>query len=240
MHTILRHAASAFESPSRAPQTVGSYSRTKRVLDVSGALVLAAACVPLLAPIAMVIEFTTRGPWLYTQWRVGQGGRRFRIYKLRTMTDCAEADTGPVWAAVGDPRVTPIGRLLRATHLDELPQVFNVLAGDMSFIGPRPERPAFVSEFRLLIPRYETRHVVRPGMTGLAQIRQGCDRSVGDVRRKVAHDLEYIRNLGWMSDLRIVAATVLLVLRRRGGIATGPADPLTPANVTRHEAAPVW
>jgi lipopolysaccharide/colanic/teichoic acid biosynthesis glycosyltransferase len=130
------------------------------------------------------------------------------MFKLRTMYRDAEHETGPVWSTPADPRVTPIGRLLRSTHLDELPQLLNVVRGEMSLVGPRPERPIFVRRFVRTIPEYVSRLEVRPGMTGLAQIRRGYDRSLRDVRRKLAYDRAYIRRMCWLVDLRILGATL--------------------------------
>jgi lipopolysaccharide/colanic/teichoic acid biosynthesis glycosyltransferase len=158
---------------------------------------------------AVLIKLTSRGPVLYVQERVGLGGRIFRMYKLRTMRNGAENETGPVWAnGDEDTRVTPIGRFLRRSHLDEVPQLINVLKGDMSLVGPRPERPHFVSQFEGAIPDYGDRLKVKPGITGLAQLRVGYDRSVFDVRRKVLWDRTYIRRMCWWVDFLIVAGTL--------------------------------
>jgi lipopolysaccharide/colanic/teichoic acid biosynthesis glycosyltransferase len=129
----------------------------------------------------------------------------------------AESMTGPVWATADDPRETPLGRLLRRSHLDELPQLWNVLKGDMSLIGPRPERPVFVEQFKQQIPGYTNRLAVRPGITGWAQVNHVYDQSVEDVREKVRYDCEYIQRMGWGIDLRIMWATALRMVGRRGG-----------------------
>jgi len=142
----------------------------KRILDLTGSLCLLLPGAPLMLVAAVVIRLTSAGPVLYAQTRVGAGGAEFSLYKLRTMISAAEECTGPVMAAADDPRVTWIGRFLRATHIDELPQLFNVLLGQMSLIGPRPERPHFVTIYRGRFPGYDLRLAVRPGITGLAQI----------------------------------------------------------------------
>ena len=158
---------------------------------------------------ALLIKLTSRGPAFYTQTRVGQEGRLFKIYKLRTMVHECEALTGARWSLPGDPRVTAVGRLLRVSHLDELPQLLNVLRGEMSLIGPRPERPEFVPELERALPGYWQRLTVRPGVTGLAQVQLPPDSDVTSVRRKLAHDLYYIERLGPGLDLRILFCTAL-------------------------------
>ncbi len=130
------------------------------------------------------------------------------MFKLRSMVADAEVRSGPVWCTERDPRITPLGRFLRATHLDELPQLINVLKGEMSLVGPRPERPVFVKKLSREIPNYMARLEVRPGITGLAQVCHGYDRTVEDVKRKLAYDLVYIRRMGWLVDMRILVATL--------------------------------
>jgi lipopolysaccharide/colanic/teichoic acid biosynthesis glycosyltransferase len=175
------------------------------------AAVLLAAALPVLVVAALLIKLTSPGPVIYTQSRVGLGGRRFTIYKLRTMSHNCEATSGIRWATKRDCRVTLFGRLLRATHIDELPQLWNVLRGDMSLIGPRPERPEIVAMLEEAIWDYPLRHTVRPGVTGLAQIQLPADTDLDSVRRKLALDLVYIRTrTGWL-DIRIVAGTLLKV-----------------------------
>ena len=186
-------------------------------MDWVVALVLLIACAPLIALCALLIRLTSKGPAFYTQERVGLNGRTFTLYKLRTMRVGAEAQTGPVWAqGNNDPRVTPIGHLLRRAHLDELPQLLNVLRGDMSLVGPRPERPYFVSQLERQIPDYGRRLSVKPGITGLAQIRAGADRNIRDVRRKVKLDCLYIRRMCWWVDFMILVDT----LRKVCGVQT--------------------
>ncbi len=168
---------------------------------------------PVLLVAAILIKLDSRGPVLHVQRRVGKDGRIFRMWKLRTMVEDAEARCGPVWARRDDPRITRVGRILRATHLDELPQLVNVLRGEMSLVGPRPERPVLVRILSDAIPHYHRRHAVRPGITGLAQIHHRYDESLEDVRRKLAYDLLYIRRMGWATDFRILLSTVIRVLR---------------------------
>jgi len=153
------------------------------------------------------VRLTSAGPAFYFQTRLGRGGRHYRICKLRTMRHECEARTGAVWSVPGDVRVTPIGRVLRDTHLDELPQLLNVLRGQMALIGPRPERPEIVCRIEREVPDYRQRLRVRPGVTGLAQMRVPADVDVAGVRRKLAHDLYYIRRMSFVLDLRIAAAT---------------------------------
>ncbi|MGH7534778.1 MAG: sugar transferase [Gemmatimonadales bacterium] len=190
---------------------------------------------PVLLLVAGLIKLTSRGPVLYTQLRVGldrrqpartnlnrrrsadQGGRLFTIYKFRTMRVDAERHSGAVWAAQADPRVTPLGRILRQYRLDELPQLVNVLRGDMNIVGPRPERPTIFAELRSHIAEYPLRQRAKPGITGLAQINHHYDRSIEDVRTKVHYDLEYIRRQSLREDLRIMLKTIPVILLRRGG-----------------------
>ena len=153
---------------------------------------------------------------LYHQERVGQHGRVFTVHKFRSMRDNAEAGTGAVWARADDPRVTPMGRFLRRTRLDELPQLWNILKGDMSFVGPRPERPEFVQQLTREIPYYGQRHVVRPGLTGWAQVRYTYGASVEDALMKLQYDLFYIKNISLSLDLFIIFSTIKTVVLRRG------------------------
>ncbi len=173
-------------------------------------LLLAAAPVVLLA--AAAVRLTSRGPAFYRQARLGLGGRVFTLWKLRTMTADCEKATGPRWSAPGDPRVTPVGRFLRRTHVDELPQLWNVVRGEMSLVGPRPERPEFLPLLGGAVPRYRERLRVRPGITGLAQIQLPPDRDVADVRRKLACDLCYVERHGPWLDFRILLGTAAYLL----------------------------
>jgi lipopolysaccharide/colanic/teichoic acid biosynthesis glycosyltransferase len=205
----------------RGPQVVAPiqprrhrwYRQGKHVGDFVLALVLSLFAMPVMLLAALLIRLTSRGPAFYSQTRVGQHGRQFTIYKLRTMIHNCESLTGPRWSIPGDPRVTQVGRLLRLTHIDELPQLWNVLRGDMSLVGPRPERPEFIAELERALPAYWQRLSVRPGVTGLAQIQLEPDVDIECVRRKLAHDLYYIRELSPGLDVRLVAGTVLYALR---------------------------
>jgi lipopolysaccharide/colanic/teichoic acid biosynthesis glycosyltransferase len=161
---------------------------------------------------ALLVRFTSRGPAFYTQTRVGRDGRLFTIFKIRTMIHNCESLTGPRWSIPGDPRITPIGQFLRRTHLDELPQLLNVLRGDMSLIGPRPERPEFTAKLERALPAYPERLRVRPGVTGLAQVHLPGDTSLASVRIKLAHDLFYIQQLSPGLEARILFCTGLRVL----------------------------
>ncbi|MBE3590647.1 MAG: sugar transferase [Firmicutes bacterium] len=193
----------------RPPEIPPDYAWLKRLVDVAGALLLGAATAPVLALAAAAIALTSPGPVLYRQTRVGLHGRPFTIYKLRTMRVDAEAETGPTLATADDPRVTPVGRWLRALRLDELPQVWNVLRGDMSLVGPRPERPEFVRAFEAQLPHYRLRHNVRPGLTGLAQVMAAYST---DAEEKLRYDLTYIMQASPLLDLKILFLTVRAVL----------------------------
>lgn len=188
----------------------------KRAIDVAVALVGLAISTPFVLAGAALIKLTSPGSAFYRQERVGLNGRMFTIYKLRTMRSDAEADTGPIWSPVNDARITPIGRLLRQTRLDELPQLWNVVRGDMSLVGPRPERPRFVAQLTAKVPFFSQRHVLKPGITGWAQIHHAYAASVEDAIEKLQYDLYYIKNLSLWLDLLIVVETVKTVLRRRG------------------------
>jgi lipopolysaccharide/colanic/teichoic acid biosynthesis glycosyltransferase len=191
---------------------VAGYFLVKRALDCLLATALLIVTAPVVLAAMALIKLTSRGPATYTQARVGYGGRTFTIYKLRTMIHNCESLTGPRWAVPDDPRVTPVGRVLRKVHIDELPQLLNVLKGEMSLVGPRPERPEFVTRLAREIPDYDGRHAVFPGITGLAQLYLPPDTEVSHVERKLTYDLYYARNLGIGLDLSILAGTVLKVL----------------------------
>jgi lipopolysaccharide/colanic/teichoic acid biosynthesis glycosyltransferase len=183
------------------------YLPGKAGLDFAAALALGLMALPVIAFSALVVKLTSRGPAFYTQTRIGRGGRRFTIYKIRTMVHNCESLTGPRWSIPGDPRVTAFGWFLRKTHLDELPQLLNVLRGDMSLIGPRPERPEFIPELERALPAYGQRLSVRPGVTGLAQVQLPADTDLQSVRRKLAHDLYYVRHVNPWLDLRLLFCT---------------------------------
>ena len=192
-------------------------SATKRTLDILVALMGLVIGAPVFALLSLAVRLTSPGPVLYHQRRVGLRGHIFMVHKFRTMRQDAEAETGPVWASKsGDPRVTPIGRFLRRTRLDELPQLWNVLIGEMSFVGPRPERPEFVADLTRVIPYYGQRHIVRPGLTGWAQVRYTYGASQEDALQKLQYDLYYIKNLSIGLDLYIMFETIKTVVLRRG------------------------
>jgi lipopolysaccharide/colanic/teichoic acid biosynthesis glycosyltransferase len=219
--------------PTSSPSTS---EKLTRLANVSVALVGLIVLLPLMALVALAIWLNRDGPILYSQVRVGEdrrngpvspeierrrhydhGGRLFRMYKFRTMRVDAEANGRAVWAQRGDSRVTSIGRILRVTRLDELPQLYNVLRGDMNVVGPRPERPSIFAELRETIPGYAARQQVKPGITGWAQINQSYDSCMDDVRRKVQFDLEYVGRRSVAHDLRIMSMTVPVMLLRKGG-----------------------
>jgi lipopolysaccharide/colanic/teichoic acid biosynthesis glycosyltransferase len=189
---------------------IGSwYMPVKAASEFVLALLLLAASAPLLLLALLLVKLTSRGPMVYAQTRVGRGGRPFTIYKVRTMTHECENLTGACWSKPGDSRITGVGRWLRRTHLDELPQLWNVLKGDMSLVGPRPERPEFVPSLAQAIPFYAGRLQVRPGVTGLAQVQLPPDTDLASVRLKLAYDLHYVRHTGPWLDVRIHLATLL-------------------------------
>lgn len=171
---------------------------------------------PFLLMLALLIKIDSPGPIFYRQKRVGFHGRKFDVFKFRSMVSDAEKHTGPVWAKKNDARITRLGKIMRPLRLDELPQLINVLIGDMSFVGPRPERPHFVSRFKKEIPLYGLRLSVLPGITGLAQVRHNYDRSIEDVRKKLEFDLEYINTISMQLDLKIFLKTILTVLKKEG------------------------
>lgn len=188
------------------------YSSVKPAIDWMAATVLFVIALPVLLVTMALVKATSAGPCFYSQTRLGRGGRLFRIYKLRTMTHNCEAVTGPVWSLADDPRVTRVGRWLRDTHLDELPQLWNVLRGEMSLVGPRPERPELAEKIERTLPEFRARLLVRPGITGLAQVRLPPDADIDTVQRKLTFDLHYVRNLGMALDARIAVSTGLQLL----------------------------
>jgi len=190
------------------------YSSCKMTAEWLASLLALVALTPFLVAAAALVKASSGGPAFYCQVRLGRNGRPYRVYKIRTMVHQAEAKTGAVWAAQDDPRVTPIGRFLRDTHLDELPQLWNILRGEMSLIGPRPERPEIASQLESVLPNYRKRLHVRPGLTGLAQLRLPADSDVSGVRRKLSYDLYYVRRVSPMLDVRIAASTGFYLLAR--------------------------
>jgi exopolysaccharide biosynthesis polyprenyl glycosylphosphotransferase len=188
----------------------------RRGLDLTLGLVLVLATLPLLLLTALVIKLDSRGPVFYRQERVGRDGRGFMLFKFRSMVVDAEKGGAPRWATKQDPRITRVGRFIRLTRIDEIPQVLNVLRGDMAFVGPRPERPAFVEQLAQVIPHYNDRAVVRPGITGWAQVNYPYGASVEDARMKLAYDLYYVGRRSLFLDLLILVATVRVVLFQEG------------------------
>lgn len=188
----------------------------KRAIDVVAAGMLLIMMAPILGIFALLVRTTSPGPVVYSQERVGRQGRVFRVYKIRSMYHDAEALTGAVWSRTGDPRVTPLGRFMRRTRLDELPQLWNILSGEMSLVGPRPERPEFVKELERQIPFYGQRHIVKPGLTGWAQVRYTYGATVEDAMEKLQFDLFYIKNFSISLDLFILFETIRTVVLRKG------------------------
>lgn len=196
----------------RLPLTFGRalHPYTQRFLDLMAGSVGSLLLLLLLPPIWVVNQCFAPGPLFYRQTRVGLRGHHFTIIKLRSMVVDAE-ENGAIWASADDPRITSIGHFLRRTHLDELPQCWNILKGEMSFIGPRPERPKFVAQLMDQIDGYGKRHQVKPGLTGWAQVNYGYGNSVEDARIKLAYDLEYIAHRSWALDLLILWRTCVVI-----------------------------
>jgi sugar transferase (PEP-CTERM system associated) len=188
----------------------------KRAFDVAAGLALLLVCLPVLLVAAVCIWLESGLPVLYRQERVGRNGRTFTLYKLRSMRQDAEGDGNARWAAADDERTTRVGRLIRKTRIDELPQIFNVLRGDMSFVGPRPERPMFVDQLTRQLPYYTVRHCVKPGITGWAQVRYEYGASVDDAVEKLQYDLYYVKNHSLFLDVMILFSTIEVVLWGKG------------------------
>jgi len=191
------------------------YALIKRGIDLGVALGIALALLPLFPLVALLIKLDSRGPILYSQDRVGLRGEIFRIYKFRSMRTDAEAN-GAVWATARDSRVTRSGRFMRKTRLDELPQIWNLLRGDMALVGPRPERPEFTTTLAAEIPAYDLRHTVKPGLTGWAQVCYRYTSSIRDTRAKVEYDLYYVKHCSLQMDLKIMLRTVKTVVAMQG------------------------
>lgn len=213
--TVEERIVNVFEK-ARAMFLVSWRSSIKRMLDIGISLVGLIVTAPLMVLIALVIRLESKGPVIYSQIRVGKKGKTFNMYKFRSMTADAEMKTGPVWATKKDSRITKVGNFLRTAHLDELPQFFNVLSGEMSLVGPRPERPYFVNEFRKMIPHYDRRLCAKPGITGLAQIKRSYDESIADVKKKLKYDVLYVKKMCPLLDLKLVFMTALTVILRTG------------------------
>lgn len=218
--------------------------RLKRIVDIAGASVGLLLTAPIFVIVPILIKLDSPGPALFRQQRVGQNrrngnrrrvnaeltserrngdrrkqnyhGKPFYIFKFRTMRQDAEKYSGPIWASKNDPRITSLGRFLRTSRLDEIPQLINVLRGDMSLVGPRPERPFFIEKLRSQIDSYDQRMHVKPGITGLAQVKAGYDQDIDDVRKKLGFDLEYIRRRGVVQDLKIMMKTVVVMIAGKG------------------------
>lgn len=189
--------------------TPSKYFLWKADLDFCLSLLLLVPGLLLMGIACILVRLTSRGPAIFCQRRVGRNGEIFNLYKIRSMTANAEERLGPTWVQSCDPRVTPVGHFLRKFHLDELPQLFNVLKGEMSLVGPRPERPEFVEVLSKQLPAYDNRLAVRPGITGLAQLNLPPDCNIDSVRSKVILDIEYIQTAGLWMDLRLIACTAL-------------------------------
>jgi sugar transferase (PEP-CTERM system associated) len=184
----------------------------KRAFDLAASTVILLLAWPIMLLVALAIRVESRGPVIYRQQRVGMNGEPFKLMKFRSMYDAEESDEPASWTLQNDPRVTRVGTFIRKTRLDELPQLFNVLRGDMSFVGPRPERPVFVGELTERIPYYDQRHRVKPGITGWAQLCYPYGASVQDAKEKLQYDLYYLKNHSLLLDLIILLQTVEVVL----------------------------
>jgi sugar transferase (PEP-CTERM system associated) len=187
----------------------------RRLLSFAVSFVALVICLPIIPLIILAVRLSSPGPIFFSQTRVGQRGRSFTVFKFRTMRNNAEAQ-GAVWATKDDPRVTSIGRFMRKTRLDEIPQLWNVLRGDMAFVGPRPERPEFVQWLSQEIPFYDLRHMIRPGITGWAQVRYRYGASLEETKRKLEYDLYYVKHQSIGLDLLIMFETIKTIILRRG------------------------
>lgn len=188
----------------------------KPILDYALAFAMALVAVPVLAVAALMVKLTSPGPAIYSQLRVGRGGRPFTIFKIRTMRHNCELGTGPKWSTANDDRITPLGKVLRALHVDELPQLWNVFRGEMSLIGPRPERPEIVADLRRNVHGYDCRHQVKPGITGFAQVHLPPDSCLQTVKNKLIYDRYYLTRMGLRLDVAILVCTAMKVLGLRG------------------------
>ncbi len=190
--------------------------KVKRLMDVVISLILLIISLPIIIITAIFIKLESEGPVLYKQERVGLNGKVFKVLKFRSMVNDAEKTTGPVWAGKDDPRITKVGKFIRKVRIDELPQMYNVLKGEMSLVGPRPERPKFVEQFAKEIPLYKRRLLVKPGLTGWAQVKHKYDENIEDVKTKLKYDLFYIENQTLRMDLKILFRTIFVVLLGKG------------------------
>jgi exopolysaccharide biosynthesis polyprenyl glycosylphosphotransferase len=210
----LRPSQLIFSSGELGPNRTGVLLQYLYSMVIAAFSVIAAA--PIMLLVAALVKLTSPGPALLRQQRVGKNNRVFTLYKFRSMVQDAEAQSGAVWAQPNDPRVTPLGHWLRKLRLDELPQLFNVLKGDMSIVGPRPERPEFVADLEKRIPYYRQRHCIKPGITGWAQIKHKYGDTIADTVLKLEYDLYYIKNLAPALDAVIIFHTAKVMLLSRG------------------------
>ncbi len=209
---------SSVESVIKRSRTIRTYRLPllKRSFDLIVSLICLVFLAPVMALVALGVKLTSKGEVLYSQERVGKEGKRFHIYKFRSMVQDAEKNSGPVWAGKTDARITPFGNFLRKSHLDELPQLFNVIKGEMSLVGPRPERPYFVNKFSEFIPDYSGRLNVKPGITGLAQVCHKYDETMDDVKKKIKYDLLYIKRHCLILDLKVMFWTIGVMFTGKG------------------------
>lgn len=220
--------------PSPAPPPAGPptppaarrMARLKPLADYPLAAVLLLVAAPVVLLAMLLVKVTSRGPAVYRQTRVGRGNRPFTIFKLRTMCHDCESLTGPRWSIPGDPRITPVGHWLRTLHLDELPQLVNVLRGEMSLVGPRPERPEICENLRKIVPGYDRRHAVKPGITGFAQVHLPPDTCVRSVKNKVAYDRFYLLRTGPRMEAAVLLFTALKVVGLQGLYRRPPRKPV--------------
>ncbi len=224
-HTLLEKTSGKIELDDLTPSTMvfaDGFRLNQRMLflrrmvSIATSLIILLLCLPLIPFIVLAIKLTSAGPALFRQERVGRNGTSFTLYKFRTMYHNAESETGPIWVENDDPRITPVGKFLRISRLDEVPQLWNVLKGDMGFVGPRPERPEFVQWLAEAIPYYNLRHIIRPGVTGWAQVRYQYGASLEDTKEKLKYDLYYIKHMSLALDLLILLETIRTVLNARG------------------------
>ena len=188
----------------------------KRMVDLGLSVIILLVSFPFLLLVAILIRMSSPGPIIFRQERVGRNGKHFTMYKFRTMVQDAEKTTGPMWAQKNDPRITPLGYWMRKLRIDEIPQLYNVIRGQMSLVGPRPERPHFVEQFKRQIPLYTRRLRVRPGITGWAQVKWKYDSSLDDVKEKTKYDLYYVENISLRMDLKIIINTLITMVKAKG------------------------
>jgi len=197
-------------------KSLRSRKTSKRICDVTFSSLMLIALAPLMLITAILIKLDSKGPVIFSQTRVGEHEKEFQVFKFRSMKQDAEAATGPVWANADDNRVTRLGKFIRKTRIDELPQLINVIKGDMSFVGPRPERPYFVEQLKKEIPYFEMRTVVKPGLTGWTQIKYAYGATVEDAIEKLQYDIYYIKHMSLFFDLMIILGTIKVVLTGQG------------------------